>query len=144
MKAYTTVGDVAVPLKNAHYASIVTFRGGAHGKKERGDFCFWTAVLKRPYNGKRKLIGRAYAFLDPGDRFDRMQYEMMIAATPEDRAAYREMWEHRLKGGNNIDYIRPSTKREIERWLKTHRADANYVERFAQIGGTGVFLTSWF
>jgi len=143
--SYTTVGIYNVPVVNAEYATIATFRKGDLGKFERGDFLFWTAVFKkefswRGYQGtdrvrKMKLIlGRARAVLSPGDRFDRMRLEMRTDPNKEDRRIYKEWWFRVFKEGDNIKFIRPSTKREVYRWMEGHKSDAKDLVRLV-IGG---------
>ena len=78
-------------------------------------FLFWTAVLKKKKNAKGRLIGRAYAYLGPGDRFDRIKRE-----NPRP-------WVELLSRGANVKHIRPATLAEIRRWMRTHAADARSV-----------------
>jgi len=133
MKGITTkVGKYTIPVRNAHHLTICSFGAGARGKKERGDYAFWTAVLsKRFVKGKGKestsisqIFGRSHLLLSPGDRFDRMKREMRIARTKDDRAIYRMFWNDVLKKGGNIKYIRPCTLQEMNRWLETHEKDS--------------------
>jgi len=136
----TMVGKVSVPVVNAEYATIMTFRAGDLGQFERGDFLFWTAVLWKKYRwkgyeGKWKprtmgqILGRARAILPPGDRFDRMRIEMKTDPQKEARDIYGDWWHRLLRKGNNIKFIRPSTKSEVMRWLKGHKHDAKFVTR---------------
>lgn len=125
----TRVGAVEIEVRNAKFCAVVNFAAGAHGVGERGHYCFWTAVLRRKKPGmKRKfIVGRARLWLPPGDRFDRMQYEMLTAARADDRAAYRRMWEFALEEGRNIAYIRPAGPRELWLWIRTHEGDAKHI-----------------
>lgn len=122
MLTTTRVGRYTVKVRNPHHASIVRFSSGVHGKKERGDFLFWTAVRK----DKRWTVGRAHWSLPAGDRFDRMKREMQNARTAEDRIAYARMWKE-MGGGKNIAYIRPATAAEVNRWIATHESDAKFI-----------------
>lgn len=111
----TRVGAAPVPVLRAKHISLVRFSAGEHGRGEAGDFLFWTAVLKKKRKGKGRLIGRAYAYLGPGDRFDRIKRE-----NPRP-------WVELLSRGANVKHIRPSTIAEITRWMRTHAADARFV-----------------
>ncbi len=136
----TRVGKISVPVVDAEYATIATFKSGDLGRFERGDYLFWTAVLKKPYHwqgydGKHKprtmklILGRARTFLPPGDRFDRMRIEMKTDPLKADREIYRKWWYKLLREGANIKFIRPSTKREVGRWMKGHESDAKDLVR---------------
>lgn len=129
------VGNHNVPLKKMRYVSLLTFFGGAHGRKERGDYCFWTAVLKERVAGKRKLTGRALAYLPPNERFERIALDMQVAPSAEDRKVYEMLWKRLLKKGANIKCIRPSTAKEIRNWLDTHPEDAEHAARLGLVGG---------
>jgi len=146
--SFTLVGKVSVPVVNAEYATIVTFRSGDLGTFERGDFLFWTAVLKKKHiwTGYTDIwkprtiglvLGRARAILPPGDRFDRMKHEMLTDPDANDRKIYREWWKKILGEGKNIKFIRPSTKREVGRWMKGHKSDAKFVTRLV-VNGRGM------
>jgi hypothetical protein len=127
----TKVGKYSVEVRQAEFGSFVSFSSGERGRHERGDYLFWTAVLKRKIRfGRRKarkISGRAHYLLPPGDRFDRMRLELRTAKDKNARAAYKEMWLGILQEGRNIAYIRPSTAAEIMRWFKTHGSDVRYV-----------------
>lgn len=125
----TKIGNCVVAVKKANFPSIVSFRAGEHGKKERGDFHFWTAVFKKPIGGKKKIFGRAFAALPPGDRFDRMKIECKTAIPVEDRKIYRKYWSEYLMKGANIKYVRPSTLKEIKKWRKSHLSDEKHIFR---------------
>jgi hypothetical protein len=131
-----------VPLKKMRYVSLLTFSGGAHGRKERGDYCFWTAVCKKPVDGKRKLTARALAYLPPGERFERIERDMQVAPSAEDRVVYRMLWHRLLREGANIKYIRPSTAKEIRGWLKTHPEDAMYAASSGMVGSLPIRFES--
>ena len=84
---YTQVGACFIPVVDAEYPTIATFKAGDLGRFEFGAYLFWTAILKKKhlwqgYQGTWKprmiktCIGRARAILSPGDRFDRMRIEM--------------------------------------------------------------------
>jgi hypothetical protein len=122
----THIGRHVVPVRNAKFVSIVSFAGGAHGKKERGHYLFWTAVLKG--RAKRRFItGRARVFLQAGDRFDRMKREMKnMKFSKETRDAYRGIW-HSMNGGARVKYIRPASASAIAKWFASHGSDARHV-----------------
>lgn len=119
----TKVGKYTVPVCNAKFISLVYFSAGARGNKERGQFAFWTAVLKR--KKKNRVWGRSRPILPAGDRFDRMKREKLKAKSKSDRKAYGRMWDV-MGRGRNIRYIRPSTLAEIQKWFKSHASDAKY------------------
>lgn len=123
--AETKVGKYKVQIKNPEYPSIVTFSSGEKGRREKGHYAFWTAVVRRGKKGR--LWGRARLILSAGDRFDRMKYEMNNASDKEDRRIYRKHYVDFLGRGGNIKYIRPSTIKEICRWCDTHESDARYI-----------------
>lgn len=118
----TRVGAARVPVVRAKNVSLVRFSAGEHGRGEAGDFLFWTAVLKKKKNARGRLIGRAYVYLGPGDRFDRLKRE-----NPRP-------WVELLSRGANVKHIRPATLAEIRRWMSTHAADARFA-LFALVGG---------
>jgi hypothetical protein len=92
------------------------FRSGEHGTKERGRYRFWTACGEDQF-GDWKIIGRARSRLSPGDRFSRMARESKNKKIPKaDRAIYK--LQHKLLGSTKE--IRPSTAREVKRWVDTH------------------------
>jgi len=122
----TRVGRARVPVLAARHVSLVQFSAGAHGRREAGEFLFWTAVLRKRRGAKKRIWGRAYACLSPGDRFDRLKRE------------HRRLWAQLLSRGRNIRHIRPSTLAEIIRWMQTHAADA----RFVSLGLVGGKLVS--
>jgi hypothetical protein len=132
--AMTRVGAVQVPVVRAKGVTLVRFRAGEHGAREAGDYLFWTAVLKKRKGSKSRILGRAYAYLAPGDRFDRIKREMRRAKSSADRAAYRRLWLELLSRGENIKHVRPSTLAEVRRWMRTHAADARFA-LFGLIGG---------
>lgn len=128
----TQVGKYQVPVKRARFLTLGVARGGAHGKKEAGDYAFWTAVLKEPrwcdlntgsLKKVRKMTARALAWLPAGDRFYRMAVEMITLDT-----AYRTLWEGILGQGANILYIRPATATEVHEWARTHLDDKRYLK----------------
>lgn len=137
MKAdsYTKIGDFCIPVVKAKFATIVQFYGGEHGKREAGDFCFWTLRLKHTVAGeragKRWLIGRASVYLPPGERFCRIERE---ATNSRAALVYRYLWDKYLLRGANVEYIRPSTVAEVQRWFATHGKDKKYAYRVL-VGG---------
>lgn len=129
----TKIGKYAVPVRFAQYPSVVDFKSGARGRFERGEYCFWTAVLNKKPIGKRGITGRARTILPPGERFCRIGKETRIAKHKEDRKAYKKLWAI-LGAGKNVLYVRPSVLREVKRWIKTHESDAKHI-RSIRIGG---------
>lgn len=124
--SYTSVGGHCIPVVNAKFVTIVQFAGGEHGKREAGDFAFWTLRLKHQVAGERAkknwLIGRASVYLPPGERFCRIQGE---ANGKRAAKTYSYLWDTFIERGANIAYIRPSTLREVNRWFATHKSDAD-------------------
>lgn len=137
----TRIGKYEIEIRNAQFMSLVTFASGQHGKKERGDYGFWAAVFKKAVGKKRKVWGRTLAHVDAGDRFRRIQKEIMVAPDKEDRKIYKNLWET-MVGGKNIAYIRPCTEREIKRWMATHLSDAKHVARIS-VGGKLIRTRRW-
>ena len=132
----TRVGPYLVQVVNAKFPTIVSFKGGAKGIRERGDFAFWTTVLKKrrgPKKGNR-IWGRARLILPPGDRVDRMKKEMLYASDKNDRKIYRLWWTKVIEKGKNIKYIRPSSLPEVKKWMRSHQSDARYIFRII-VGG---------
>ncbi len=112
----TKVGEFWVPVLMPAKVHVVVFKEGV--------FTFWTAMLKKPVGGKQKIWGRAVVGLTAGDRFDRMKIECRASYIPKEwHAEYKDWWNNKLKRGANVAYIRPSTSKEIARWLKTHPDD---------------------
>ena len=130
MKASTIVGKVTVSLFRERFISLAVATCGKHGKRESGDYAFWTAVLKIPVlvtsNGKTcsKVFGRSLAWMPAGDRFDRMNRGRVSDKNSWARSVYGMLWNKVLRQGRNIKYIRPSTRKEIGKWLYSHHDDA--------------------
>lgn len=113
----------------------VFFTNGEHGKKEAGRYYFWTAFGEDKY-GPWTCIGRARSRLSPGDRFSRMARESKSKKIPKaDRAVYRALH----KRFATILGIRPSTAREVKRWIDTHTEpphnDATFIKWPIKVGG---------
>lgn len=104
--------------------TVVEFTSGEHGIRERGKYAFWTVILDKKMAGKQRLIGRARVALDPGERFRRMEREMVDCESPSDRKIYRKFWRMM----KHAKYIRPATKREVDRWMNSHASDAKYAK----------------
>lgn len=138
----TIVGTTFVELRSANFPTTVVFTAGEHGRGERGLWAFWTTMLKRPVRFKdklrRRIIGRAFAVLPPGERFTRMRSEAKTAPDPEERSHDYGMWYRVLKQGHNVKYIRPSTPREVRLWANAHEADSKHM-RSLQYGGEMVW-----
>lgn len=141
----TKVGYRLIKVRG-HFATILKFSSGEHGKKEMGEFAFWTAVLKKKRRSKdrkrwiRRVTGRAQVGYSAGDRFDRTRFESKTARDQETRDAYHHLWYPVMGSGKNIAYIRPSTLREVRRWLAGHTKDAPFRARSIRIGGKSVKL----
>ena len=127
----TQVGRYQVPVRRARFITLGVAKAGAHGKKEAGDYAFWTAVLKEArycddgvghVRRCTKLTARALAWLPAGDRFYRMSVEMRTLDS-----AYQLLWEGVLGQGSNIAYIRPATLKEVRRWSQAHLADKKHL-----------------
>lgn len=127
MKTTTRVGVFQITVRDASHPAVRYFSSGAHGRKEAGLYAFWTVVLNR--KGKNRVWGRALTSLPPGDRFDRMRKEMISAKSKKAREAYRRIWQEVIKAGKLIRYIRPSTEKEIRKWMDGHSSDAKYAKR---------------
>jgi hypothetical protein len=127
MDGLTKVGRLQVPVRRASHPTLWYFASGEHGRKEAGVYAFWTAVISR--RKPKGLIGRALAAEPPGDRFDRIRREMRTARSKADRAAYARHWRELLARGKAIRYVRPSTEREVRKWMKGHEKDARHAKR---------------
>lgn len=123
----TSVGRVKVPLRLGSHPSLGVFVGGARGAHEKGQFFFWTAVLKQRRLGYRTVTVRTRALNPPGERFSRFGVEQRTARRAGMRAANGDIWTEVLRRGENIVYIRPATEREMRRWCATHLSDAQHL-----------------
>jgi hypothetical protein len=122
---FTRIGKSLVPVRGYNRPSLVEFGSDPDDPSKAGMYCFWTAVLS--VKGKNKIIGRAKVVMPPGDRFDRMLREAKARYIPKaDRPAYQQLWE-RMGGGANVRYVRPSTSKEIERWMRAHENHRRFV-----------------
>ena len=133
------IGSYVVPVRGK-WATLVTFWAGEHGRKDCGEYAFWTARLKHPVvrttgGRSRRVIGRALVGHSAGDRFDRMSREMRTAKSKEAREANRELWERILRKGQNVAYVRPSTLAEVRRWADSHESDVKHATAAIRIGG---------
>ena len=116
---FTKIGGRSIPVLMRHGATDVYFEGGAHGEGvEEGWFSFWTVVGEDEYGGWA-IIGRAFSHLPAGNRFLRIERERHDAKTVEDRKAYGAIYRN-LK---TAWYVRPSTPREVQRWMRGHERD---------------------
>lgn len=110
-KFTTIVGEHVVPVSDKDQC-IVRFKDGY--------YAFWTAVFKKKVGKRWRVWGRAKVGLSAGDRFDRMKRECRASYIPkEDRPEYKKMWEM-MGRGSNIRFIRPSTKTELNKWMRLH------------------------
>ena len=118
----TRVGKFDVAVPHAAQPCLVAFKGSTAGKD--GIYAFWTAVFKKAVNGKRKVIARARVGLPAGERFERMRIQSKgpgaKGISKEDRAIYARFYAA-IGAGANLKCIRPSTGRELAKWLKGHR-----------------------
>jgi hypothetical protein len=128
------IGKYDIPVRNANFCSIGSFSAGAHGKKEKGDYCFWTAIFRKNVDGKNALFGRSRAALPPTDRFDRMKKELVSAKSKSDRKIYKQFWMSLLKRGGNVKYVRPAKLSEVKRWLKSHKNDGKHLKKLLIAG----------
>lgn len=124
----TKVGKYDVPVREANMPTLMFFEAGEHGTGfgERGIFQFWTVVLK---NSKRTW-GRSLTVLPVADRFTRMEREMKTDPSQEARKHYARIWKD-LKKGAAIAYFRPTTRKELEGWLRTHQTDAQFAKWYS-------------
>jgi len=125
---FTRIGRHRIPVKGIH-PTLATFVAGARGLQERGHYCFWTAVLKRPVRRERTCTARALVLLPAGERFERMGREMLTARPKAAREIYQWWWQAAFQRGANVAYIRPATRAEVGRWAATHGADMQHAVR---------------
>jgi hypothetical protein len=125
------VARTRVALRGANYPTLAIFSAGELGRVEAGHYHFWTAVFREPrtLEGKkrRRSIARAQAVHPPGERFERMRHEATTAPDPDERAHNSKLWRDVLERGRNIQWIRPSTEREVRRWCEAHESDARHI-----------------
>lgn len=126
----TRVGPYTVPAIRLDKPTVVRFTSGAHGRKEAGKYAFWVAC-GAGRDGTWNVIGRARVKLSPGDRFDRMWKEQRNAKKRSVRRAYARM----VRMMKDINYIRPASKNEVERWIATHQKDSAFIRGPHIIGG---------
>jgi hypothetical protein len=110
--------------------STVHFLSGEHGKKEAGDYLFWTAYGEDRF-GDWKITGRSRISLPAPDRFTRMERERRLAKDAKDRRLYGKMYQ-RL---TSIGGIRAATYREVGSWISTHESDAKFIRYPVTIRG---------
>lgn len=106
------------------------FTSGEHGKKEAGDYFFWTAYGEDKF-GDWKTTGRATINLPPPDRFLRTKRESKTVKNVDDRRIYAALYRRLL----TIHGIRAATYREIANWISTHKSDAKYIRFPVKIRG---------
>src|SRR5882757_4882545 len=75
--------------------SVAHFTSGEHGKKEKGDYYFWTAYGKDKF-GDWKTTGRATIDLPPPDRFLRTKRESKTVKNVDDRRIYAALYRRLL------------------------------------------------
>lgn len=126
MISVTRVGRYRVPVQGGQHPSLAVFTGGARGKHEAGVFAFWTAVLKRPIQGRRTVIVRTRVLFPPGERFTRFQRESRTHRRALGRRLNGAVWAEWLQRGAAIRYIRPATLDEMRRWMAGHQTDTQW------------------
>jgi hypothetical protein len=122
----TRVGRFEIPVRAAGRPTLWYFTAGAHGRKEAGVYAFWTAVLAR--TPRKGVTGRALVGHTPGHRFDAIRGASRSARSAADRAAYARYWRDLLKRGKAIRHIRPSTPKEVQKWMRAHEKDAPFAK----------------
>ena len=121
---FTKVGGRSIPVLDRHGQTDVFFEGGRHGEGiEAGWFAFWTLVGEDDY-GEWRIFGRSYSHLPAGNRFRRVDREQRDSKNPEDRRVYRLM----ARMSKTAWYVRPSTVREVNRWMGSHMDDSCWLE----------------
>jgi len=112
----------------------VYFTGGhSEGKPvehEMGTYNFWTLIGEDEY-GEWICIARGRDDLPAVDRFQRMDTERLMATDGLDRVEYQTVWD-RMPSAKRI---RPSSIRELTRWIDSHKEDSAYASAFVFIDG---------
>lgn len=125
--ASTHVGAFTIPVRQRDHPTLGIFSAGARGGHERGLYFFWTAVLRPPYVGQRRVTARARAMLAPGERFERFKREQRTARRSAAREANAWLWERVLRQGSAIRYIRPANEQEVAGWVRAHADDSRHL-----------------
>jgi hypothetical protein len=122
----THIGRFPILVRRGTSPTEALFLTGARGRHERGIYRFWTAVLEHPHE---TIIARARRALPPGERFQRFFLDAwgLRDLDPVSADANECVWRDVLGYGRAVRYIRPSTAREVWRWVTGHRADATPV-----------------
>lgn len=126
-----SIGGRKVPVLIGAGLTEIYFSAGAHGKKERGSYRFWTAIGEDKY-GPYAIIGRALRKFDAGDRFARMSWERTKKNPLPDRRVYLRMFKMIQP---TLHYIRPATERDVSRWASSHKKDWPFASKVCLIRG---------
>lgn len=117
------IGKRRVPVILGSGATELQFTAGVHGKREAGVYRFWTCHGEDQY-GSWTIIGRARARLNAGDRIARMAPSRTKHNPRSHQRIYSRMF--RLAHGTAL-CIRPSTEREVRRWIESHEKDCAFL-----------------
>jgi hypothetical protein len=126
-----SIGTRKVPVRLGNGLSEIRFTAGVHGKKEAGIYRFWTCVGEDEYGGFT-IIGRAKSNLDAGDRIARMSMQRTKDNPPDHRKVYAIAYK---LAQEHAHYVRPSTEREISRWIQSHPEDMEFAMPNCMIRG---------
>lgn len=131
MNKLVSIGTRKIPVIIGNGVTEMYFKAGVHGKREKGFYRFWT-LIGLDDDGDFFIIGRARRSLDAGDRFARMSWERTAANPHSHRVIYRRLYKQAQRGAL---YIRPSTKRDLDRWIDSHQKDMAFAKRERLIQG---------
>jgi hypothetical protein len=126
-----SIGSRRIPVVIGSGLTELHFKSGVHGKKEAGVYRFWTCHGEDQY-GPWTLVGRARKSLSPGDRFARMSNARTKNNPPAHRHIYARMF--RLANGT-ATCIKPSTEREVRRWIDSHAEDCAFLKAACVVRG---------
>ena len=115
------IGNNRVPVVDGK--TVAVFSAGRMGKEEAGVYHFWTAICIKKKQ-MPTVFGRALSKLDAGERFRRIGVEQKTASTASDRKAYSRMWQTLI----GVVCVRPSTVKEVTKWLDGHEEDATHLK----------------
>lgn len=131
MNKLVSIGNRKIPLIIGNGVTELYFTAGAHGKREKGFYRFWTCHGEDEH-GPWTIIGRARRNLSPGDRFARMEWKRTAKNPLSHRRKYARMF--RMANLSAI-CIKPSTEREVSRWIASHREDCAFLSQECVIRG---------
>lgn len=126
-----SIGKRTIPVVMGSGPTLLYFSAGVHGKKEAGWYRFWTCHGEDEY-GEWAVIGRARTRLDPGDRFARMAPHRTRKNPPAHQRVYARMFK---LANRSALCIRPSTEREVARWVASHKKDCAFLSKGMTIRG---------